>query len=356
MITIHGVTYDISEFNHPGGDVIHSWDRKDATDMFLAMHSPFSRARKTLNTLPIIHTRDAFETPFSRLHGCVMDQIVYHPMYEKRVRQWRRSQYNILGVLFAGWVALLRVSPVLSCFVYSASIVFLSGLAHNAIHGQFGPIDQWTMELMSGFSVAWWKRKHNVLHHCHTNVRAKDTDIQSGIFAFDHKQKSIWCQHIFFWPLLSILRIWWGIKGLVHGSWTWVHHMVVGSILLASMSPVSAAQWYLAGNLLSGLALGFSVIQSHTAEDIVDDQCNDHLAHTAITTRNMPTGWPHDLLSGYLNYQIEHHLFPWLPCVFFAELQDIVKDHLAKNKLPYTQLTWFGSTKKVHRHLREVSS
>jgi fatty acid desaturase len=357
IITVEGVTYDISEFNHPGGNVIDAFQGKDATDMFMAMHSPFSRAKKTLQSLPVVKKGEAFETPFGKLHDVVIKQIVNDPLYESRVQWWLFQQLSILSLLCTSWVAILPFSPILSCLFYSATVVFVSGLAHNMIHGHFGRVDAWKLELMSGFSLKWWKKKHNILHHCHTNVLEKDTDIHSGIFAFDSTQKSIPLQHLFFWPILSILRIWWGIKGLMHNPFMCcAHHVLVTSILLSCMSPISAAQWYLAGNMISGLALGFAVVQAHTAETILSVQGDDHLAHTAITTRNMPTGWPHDLASGYLNYQIEHHLFPWLPCVFFEELQVLVKQSLEENKLPYTQLSWTGSAVKIHRHLRAVSS
>src|SRR3989338_10156508 len=51
-LSIDGVSYDITNFllTHPGGDIIRSYEGRDATDAFYAFHSPDTK--KWLNTLP----------------------------------------------------------------------------------------------------------------------------------------------------------------------------------------------------------------------------------------------------------------------------------------------------------------
>jgi fatty acid desaturase len=356
MITIEGVTYDISAFRHPGGAVIHAFQGGvDATDMFLALHPPNSRARKTLDTLPVISRKPTtILSPYHQLHSRVME-IVNGPTYAARVNDWMLRQM-MLGVgLTMLWITLLLLhSRVFSCVAYSVTMLHVGWLAHHAIHRQFGPCYcPWLVDLATGYSSAWWHQKHNVLHHSHTNVLGHDTDIQDGIFAFDMSQPSIPYQHVFFWPILSVLRILWCVNG-ARSVFAVLHHGVVGGLLLSEYPPIAAGAWYLAGNLFSGFMMGFVVVQSHNAETVVREQGVDHLAHTAMTTRNMPTGLLNDFFSGYLNYQIEHHLFPWLPCVFFADIQPLVKATLAEHNLPYTQMTWTDSVVKLYRHMRSV--
>ena len=357
MITIEGVTYDISAFQHPGGEVIHAFEGDvDATDMFLALHPPNSRAWKTLNALPVISRNSSILSPYQHLHSRVME-LVKRPSYATRVRQWMVYQI-MLGVgLTVMWVMLLLLKAwILSCVGYSVAMLHMGWLAHHAIHRQFGHrFSPWLVDLVTGFSSEWWHQKHNVLHHSHTNVLDHDTDIQGGIFAFDPSQPSIPYQHVFFWPILSVLRILWCVNGLRHGSvFAALHHVIVGGVLLSQCTPVLAGTWYLTSNLFSGFMMGFVVVQSHNAEIVMHEQGTDHLKHTAITTRNMPSGLFNDFFSGYLNYQIEHHLFPWLPCVFFADIQPMVKTAMAAQELPYTQMSWTESVIKLYRHMRSV--
>jgi fatty acid desaturase len=48
-----------------------------------------------------------------------------------------------------------------------------------------------------------------------------------------------------------------------------------------------------------------------------------------------------DFGHGWLNYQIEHHLFPNLPLSQYQKMQPIVKDICAKHNLEYRQESVF---------------
>ena len=354
-VTVEGKAYDISNFKHPGGKVLLDFIGKDATDMFLAMHPPHSRARRVLASLPVVYERAALHTPFQELHRQVV-RLVFTDAYASRVNRFFREQAFICCALNLAWIACLA-SPALSCLVYSVSMLHAGWFVHHAMHRQFDGYPGWLIELTTGYSHEWWTLKHNILHHSHTNVLGKDSDIDSALFAFDPSQAGMPLQHVFFWPLLSFLRISWCINGVTHGSSIiFLHHGIVLWLVGSYLSCAKAFVWYLTGNLLSGFMLGFVVVQSHTAETIVHDQGTDHLSHTAITTRNLPVGILNTFFTGYLNYQIEHHLFPWLPSLFFADVQPLVQDCFAAHQLPYTQLTWMESMYKLHLHLRDVKN
>ena len=48
-----------------------------------------------------------------------------------------------------------------------------------------------------------------------------------------------------------------------------------------------------------------------------------------------------DFGHGFLNYQIEHHLFPNMPHSFYQKMQPIVKDICKKHNLEYRQESVF---------------
>jgi fatty acid desaturase len=54
-----------------------------------------------------------------------------------------------------------------------------------------------------------------------------------------------------------------------------------------------------------------------------------------------------DFLHGYLNYQIEHHLFPNLPAAQYTRLQPLVKSLCDKYQITYVQEPVFTRVKKL---------
>merc|ERR1719266_1326477 len=54
-----------------------------------------------------------------------------------------------------------------------------------------------------------------------------------------------------------------------------------------------------------------------------------------------------DFLHGYLNYQIEHHLWPDLSMLSYKKSQPLVKDICKKHGIPYVQENVFWRTKKT---------
>lgn len=353
MITIRGITYDISTFNHPGGNVICQFIGKDATDMFIALHPPRSNAMKLLCTLPVLSVSKPIETAYIKLYDQVTRLV--HTNYDARMQQWMIKDATIFAFLTIAWVRLLPYFWT-SCVIYAIAMVHASWFMHNTIHKQFGNYNKHIIEFITGMSPDWWVKKHNVLHHAHTNVAELDTDIMSDLFAFEHKSLTpiMRYQHYTFWVLLAFLRILWCIQSLRTTKMCLLHH--AGVIMLHNTITLTTLKWMFVGNLISGFIIGFIVVQSHNAEIIIHKQGIDHLAHTAITTRNLPFGFLHDMCSGYLNYQIEHHLFPWLPAVFLPDIQHLVKDAIRSQGLPYTQMTWTESTIKLHNHLYDIAN
>jgi len=89
------------------------------------------------------------------------------------------------------------------------------------------------------------------------------------------------------------------------------------------------------------------IVPNHSAEDIY--QFNEpHKTQGEFYLRqimgsvNYNTGTDLvDFAHGFLNYQIEHHLFPNMPHSFYQEMQPIVKEVCAKHNLEYRQESVF---------------
>jgi len=63
-----------------------------------------------------------------------------------------------------------------------------------------------------------------------------------------------------------------------------------------------------------------------------------------------------DVALGGLNYQIEHHLFPSMPCANLPRAQPIVRDFCAERGIDYEEAGLLASYGIALRHLHTVSA
>jgi fatty acid desaturase len=392
-LTVKGVTYDVTGFvdRHPGGESIMEFvgererEGRDATDMFLAMHGPHSRASKVLDTLPIISVNLAKEEEsgnggnggYAELYEYVMTNIVCAPDYQERVYLYFVRELRILLGLYAVTAGLLPFTFWGSAVALSFALLHSGWLSHHVVHKQLASLgfrnnsDYCVVSLMSGYSADWWAMKHNQKHHAHTNVIDKDTDIALELFKFDEDivgniKPFMRYQHIYLWPLLTSLRALWCYMSICRErtncknlALLGAHHAIIVGMprVIGGYSWPMCFAWWMATTLMSGFMIGFVVIQNHCAEECVmaSAQSSDHLEHTVKTTRNLPSGTFSDFFTGYLNYQIEHHLFPWLPSVFFAELQPEVQRMCRVRGLQYKVTPWRTSVMIIYNHLQKIA-
>ena len=89
------------------------------------------------------------------------------------------------------------------------------------------------------------------------------------------------------------------------------------------------------------------IIPNHAASDIYrfdrpSKSRGEFYLRQIIGTVNYKTGSDHiDFFHGWLNYQIEHHLFPYLPLNHYQGMQSTVKEICEKHNLPYRQESVF---------------
>jgi len=89
------------------------------------------------------------------------------------------------------------------------------------------------------------------------------------------------------------------------------------------------------------------IIPNHSASDIYrfeesSKSRGEFYLRQILGTVNYKTGSNHiDFLHGWLNYQVEHHLFPALPLNHYQEMQSTVKKVCSKHNLPYRQESVF---------------
>jgi fatty acid desaturase len=103
----------------------------------------------------------------------------------------------------------------------------------------------------------------------------------------------------------------------------------------------------LLGELFANLHSFLVIVPNHSAEDIYQFSTphknqGEYYLRQIMGSVNYNTG--NDLIDfahGFLNYQIEHHLFPDMPHSFYQKMQPIVKEICKKHNLEYRQESVF---------------
>jgi fatty acid desaturase len=89
------------------------------------------------------------------------------------------------------------------------------------------------------------------------------------------------------------------------------------------------------------------IVPNHSAEDIYQFSTphktqGEYYLRQIMGSVNYNTGSDLiDFMHGFLNYQVEHHLFPNMPHSFYQKMQPIVKDICIKHNLEYRQESVF---------------
>jgi fatty acid desaturase len=212
-----------------------------------------------------------------------------------------------------------------------------------------------------------WKHEHNVLHHSFTGEET-DPDLV--------ERNTAWVRELpepARWAVLALLTMTW--RASYYAKNTLEEHMgrkggvpapgeVRRALLTKSLLPYSAYAFVglpLVFAPLGPLAVGSAFLNSlladvvtnahtflvvgpnHTGDDVYrfDDRPaskGEHYARQVLGSVNYATGGDLcDFAHLWLNYQIEHHLFPDVPMLQYRKVQPKVKALCARYGLPYVQ-------------------
>ncbi|KAK3241811.1 hypothetical protein CYMTET_48456 [Cymbomonas tetramitiformis] len=378
-IVIKGLVYDVTDFApmHPGGRAIYCLAGKDATETFTAFHE--NNTWKRLGDLRIgrVSEESQAEAPTSPFHSVLHLQGAEHHCHPLCRPGPACGVPQVHGSL-------------VGCSTSRGPLLAAGGwLSHDFCHNQvfkYRPLNHalglFTGNVLQGFSVAWWKGKHNS-HHAVPNeidgAMPVDPDIDTLPFiAWDENilkdaspsvRTLVRYQHQLFFPILFFARISWATQGvqtaiglkdptqrLLETSLIGLHYAWMMSVpLYAGLSIIQSVLFLVVAEMLSGFLLGFVFVQSHNAMEIYDGS-KDFASAQLVSTRNIFGGVWNDWFSGGLNRQIEHHLFPTMPRHNLAKTADAVKDLCVKHGYVYEEVGWFEATQKVLACLQSIAA
>lgn len=258
-------------------------------------------------------------------------------------------------------------------------------IGHNVMHGQFDwmndpEIHSGTWEWDNTCPADQWKHSHNFMHHTFTNVIGKDNDVGYGILRVTSDQK--WHPVNLGQPVynaLLALLFEWGValhdldieairtgkkdpvemKRQLKGIWRKVRRQVgkdyVIFPLLAGPAFASTLSANFTANIIRNLWSYLIIFCGHFpdgAEKFAEEQLEhetkaEWYLRQLLGSANFEGNRFLHVMSGSLGYQIEHHLFPDLPCNRYPEMSVRVRALCEKYRLPYT-------TGPLHRQYGQV--
>jgi acyl-lipid Delta6-acetylenase / acyl-lipid (9-3)-desaturase len=282
------------------------------------------------------------------------------------------------------WVLLIVGSVLLGVFWQQSG-----WLSHDFLHHQVFSDRRWNniMGLLlgnvgQGFSVSWWKNKHNT-HHASPNVHGTDPDIDTmPILAWsEHALKQdngdswlsrflVYNQAQLYFVILTFARLAWAQQSFVYAltkcpdnalvefGTIAVHWMSYLALMITCLTPVQSLAFFVLSQASCGFLLAVVFSLNHNGMPVLSAQESldtEFYRKQIITGRDIHPTIMATWLTGGLNYQIEHHLFPSLPRHNFHLVQPHVRALCKKYNVPYHVTDMVSGTKEVLGRLDSIS-
>ena len=258
-------------------------------------------------------------------------------------------------------------------------------IGHNVIHGQWDWMNdpeihsstwEWDMVCPSD----QWKHSHNVTHHTWTNIVGKDRDVGYGLLRITRdyrwKPKNL-AQPLIYVALATLFE--YGIafhdidvsavkKGKkskerareqLKEMGRKIRRQVLKDYVLFPLLTGPAAVTTLSANITANIVRNLwsnAVIfcghfpdgaEKFTLEEYERETHAEWYLRQMLGSANFHGGRLMSFMTGNLNYQIEHHLFPDLPSNRYAELSVRIREICDRYGIPYTTgpfLVQYGQT------------
>lgn len=421
-IVIHHKVYDVSKWEgHPGGAVMFTQAGEDATDAFAVFHP--TSAFKLLEQFYIGDMDESSRNPNGE--PLSEEDIAKEERAKNFIAAYRKLRVKVKGLglydasmVYYTWKVIstfaIWMLSVAICYNFSGMLAYTvagcimglfyqqSGwLAHDFLHHQVcgnsymdNLIGVMVGDMWQGFSVQWWKNKHNA-HHAVPNLHASNGSCFSGDPDIDTMPLLAWSkgmarkamdsswgpffiknQAYLYFPLLLFARISWLLQSylyvfkqfafyaydrvelenpekiglVVHYIWQLLVPYYCG------MSILEGFAFFMIGQMSCGLLLALVFSLGHNGMSVYEkDTKPDFWQLQITTTRNISPSLFMDWFTGGLNYQIDHHLFPMMPRHNLPKVNGLIKSLCKEFNVPFHETGFWRGIYEVVDHLAEIS-
>jgi len=390
-LVINKKAYDVTRWidKNPGGDIILSYAGMDATGPYDAFHD--ESTQEILADFYIGDVVDSKTSKASQEHKELSQKLEQEDYFSSsKIYYSYKFLFNValllLGIFFVGYL-----QNIWGLLLGGITVAFFwqqcGWLAHDFLHHQVFKNRMWNNtagyvvgNIFQGFSVAWWKAKHN-LHHAVPNVAGFDPDIDTMPFlAWSEKmfdgnlvglpKVMVRHQHLFYFPLLSVARLSWAIQSVLYAFkradakkievfTLMLHYLWYGAIMFYFMNVWQSLFFIFVTQCATGLLLAMAFSLNHNGMDVLDSGSQgsvDFPKLQVITGRDVQGGGLVSWFMGGLDLQIEHHLFPRIPRHKLPSAKKVIRGFCEDNSLEYHQTGFWEGTRELLSRLRTVGS
>lgn len=404
-VSIEGVIYDLSTFNHPGGDSVLLFGGNDVTVQYKMIH-PYHTAKhlekmKRVGTVTDYKSEYVFDTPFERDIKNEVFKIV------RRGKEFGTPGYLMRAAFYCGLLAVLQGIWV----KYGSSIGLAVALGvsqaliglnvqHDANHGAAGR-QPWINDLL-GFGAdfiggcKWLWMEQHWTHHAYCNHNEKDPDSFSAEpmmlfndYPLDHPARKAYhnFQALFFLPVLSF---YWlssvfnpqvldlkqrGAESVgIRMENDFIKSRRKYAIAIRALyiymncvtpfffhNPITAIGHIMLMGMCESLTLSVLFSLSHNFEHSDRDPTKAFREKgeqicwfkAQVETSSTYGGFISGCLTGGLNFQVEHHLFPRMSSAWYPFIAPTVREVCKKHGVRYAYYPWviqnfFSTVKYMH--------
>eukprot|EP00980_Cylindrotheca_fusiformis_P030355 scaffold24689_cov162-Cylindrotheca_fusiformis.AAC.1 len=392
-VVIDGIIYDIGSFSHPGGDSIYLFGGNDVTAQYQMIH-PYHTSKHLAKMRSVGRVPDyACEYRFDSDFGKEIKKEVFRIVH--RGREFGTPGFLARAAVYLTFFFAMQALWVFSGTSYSLAIAYgvahaLIGLnvQHDANHGAVSKMT-WVNDLLGwgadfiGGCKYLWMEKHWT-HHVFTNHPEKDPDGFSAepFLLFNHYKvgnpkrtflhayqafyfvfvlSGYWLSSVFCFAEvydlqdrgargvgLSFPNPWVTSRGKYALAMRILYHITNLIIpLYKNCSWSTVGHIYVMG-VAGSLTLGLLFTLSHNFEDAERDPTAEVRStgqavcwyKTQVETSSTYGGWTAGALTGGLNFQIEHHLFPRMSSAWYPYIAPKVREICQKHGVRYTYYPW----------------
>jgi fatty acid desaturase (delta-4 desaturase) len=392
-VVIDGVIYDLTDFKHPGGDSVLIFGGNDVTVQYRMIH-PY-HTKKHLEKMRMVgkvkdfHSDYAWDTPFEREVKKEVFKIV------RRGREFGTPGYIFRAFFYIGLMAYLQYlwvttgpSWTLALFLGMSQASIGLNVQHDANHGAVSK-KAWVNDVLGfgadfiGGSKWLWMMQHWT-HHAFTNHHERDPDSFSAEpmmlfndYPLKHPARRFWhkFQAVLFIPLLSFYwlssvfnpqildlrqRGAMGIGIVMENDFIkkrrkyaiairalYIYWNIVCPFLHSGFAFKVFAQIMFLG-VSESLTLASLFSLSHNFDGSDRDPTKDYREtgepvcwfKSQVETSSTYGGWLSGALTGGLNFQVEHHLFPRMSSAWYPYIAPTVREVCAKHGVKYAYYPW----------------
>mmetsp|Transcript_19342 Transcript_19342/g.53805 ORF Transcript_19342/g.53805 Transcript_19342/m.53805 type:complete len:465 (-) Transcript_19342:721-2115(-) len=393
-VAIDGIIYDLTDFDHPGGESVHLFGGNDVTVQYKMVH-PYHTSKhlekmQRVGKLIDYTTEYKFDTEFEREIKREVFKIVRRGQ-EFGTLGWFSRCFFFIGLFaFLQYLWVTTPTTYALAIVYGISQAFIGlNVQHDANHGAASK-KPWVNNVLGlgadfiGGSKWLWMEQHWT-HHSFTNHHEKDPDafgaepfILFNDYEPGHSKRTFMHRFQAFYYVLPLGAYWLssvfnpeifdlrqrgaenvGLKmesDYVKKSRKYAIFLRLLYIFTNCIAPAinqGGYTWNILGHVMvmgaaSSLTLAILFALSHNFEDSNRDPTYQARTNgepvcwfkAQVETSSTYGGFVSGCLTGGLNFQVEHHLFPRMSSAWYPFIAPKVREICKKHDVKYAYYPW----------------